>query len=227
MDVEVPLGEVLGYRVHWAEVHHVERAERDNLGESERAGSFEAVGAGREHTADQLVRQLGRYVEDAREEAAPGERLHRTDRPFPWHGRRAPRSRALPAAPAPPSRRASSTLNIVAPINGFSPPTAGTRLRTAPAIIPAAFVMICAEIRLTPAMSTTEYIIAMSTAPTYGRVSPDATVDTIRLGTPAGSARIACVTIDELRTRLRRGCRRVDLPLGYAERQRLLRRPSS
>ena len=44
--------------------------------------------------------------------------------------------------------------------------------------------MICAEIRLTPAMSTTEYIIAMSTAPTYGRVSPEARVETRDLRYP-------------------------------------------
>ena len=46
-------------------------------------------------------------------------------------------------------------------------------------------------------MSTTEYIIVTSTAPTYGRVSPDATVETISFGTPTGSARIARVAIDE------------------------------
>ncbi len=57
--------------------------------------------------------------------------------------------------------------------------------------------MIRAEIRLTPEMSTTEYIIVTSTAPTYGRVSPDARVETISFGTPTGSARIARVAIDE------------------------------
>ena len=66
-----------------------------------------------------------------------------------------------------------------------------------PAIAPAAFAMICAEIALTPAMSTTEYIIVTSTAPTYGRVSPEAIVDTISFGTPTGRARIADVAIDE------------------------------
>ena len=57
---------------------------------------------------------------------------------------------------------------------------------------------ICAEIRLIPAMSTTEYIIVMSAAPTYGRVSPEASVETISFGTPTGSARIARAAIDEL-----------------------------
>jgi hypothetical protein len=45
-------------------------------------------------------------------------------------------------------------------------------------------------------MSTTEYIIVTSTAPTYGRVSPDATVETISFGTPTGRARIAVVATD-------------------------------
>ena len=66
-----------------------------------------------------------------------------------------------------------------------------------PAAAAAAFVMIRAETRLTPAMSTTEYIIVTSTAPTYGRVSPEASVETISLGTPTGSARIARVAIEE------------------------------
>ena len=65
-----------------------------------------------------------------------------------------------------------------------------------PAIAPAALARIRAEIRLMPAMSTTEYIIVTSLAPTYGRVSPEATVETISFGTPTGSARIACVAID-------------------------------
>ncbi len=66
-----------------------------------------------------------------------------------------------------------------------------------PAIAPAAFAMIRAETRLTPEMSTTEYIIVTSTAPTYGRVSPEATVETSSFGTPTGSARIARAAIDE------------------------------
>ena len=36
-------------------------------------------------------------------------------------------------------------------------------------------------------MSTTEYIIVTSTEPTYGLVSPEATVETISFGTPIGS----------------------------------------
>ena len=63
-----------------------------------------------------------------------------------------------------------------------------------PASAPAAFAMILAETLFTPAMSTTEYIIVTSTEPTYGLVSPEATVETISFGTPMGSLRIACVT---------------------------------
>ncbi len=64
-----------------------------------------------------------------------------------------------------------------------------------PARARAALAMIRAEIRLIPATSTTEYIIVTSTVPTYGLVSPDATVETISFGTPTGSARIAFVAI--------------------------------
>ncbi len=88
------------------------------------------------------------------------------------------------------------TPNIVAPTSGFTS-SASSCAFAMPAIAPAAFARIRREIRFSPAMSTTEYIIVTSTAPTYGRVSPDASVDTISFGTPTGRARIACVTIAE------------------------------
>ena len=88
------------------------------------------------------------------------------------------------------------TPNIVAATSGF-PAASGTVALTMPAIAPAAFAMMRAETLLTPEMSTTEYIIVTSTAPTYGRVSPDATVETSSFGTPTGSARIAGAAIDE------------------------------
>ena len=58
------------------------------------------------------------------------------------------------------------TPNIVAPTSGRSPRPSGTVAVAIPAIAPAALVRICAEIWLIPAMSTTEYIIVTSTAPT-------------------------------------------------------------
>ena len=61
-------------------------------------------------------------------------------------------------------------------------PTPGTAAFAMPAIAPAAFARIRSEIWLIPAMSTTEYIIVTSTAPTYGRVSPEATVETMSFG---------------------------------------------
>ena len=88
------------------------------------------------------------------------------------------------------------TPNIVAPTSGFDS-RAGTAAPAIPAIAPAAFAMIRADTELTPEMSTTEYIIVTSTAPTYGRVSPEATVETISFGTPTGSARIARVPMEE------------------------------
>ena len=47
------------------------------------------------------------------------------------------------------------------------------------------------EIRLRPAMSVTEYTRVMSEGPTYPATFPEAIVDTISLGTPMGSARMA------------------------------------
>ena len=58
------------------------------------------------------------------------------------------------------------TPNIVAPTSGRSPAPSGAAALAIPAIAPAALVRICDEIWLIPAMSTTEYIIVTSTAPT-------------------------------------------------------------
>ncbi len=57
------------------------------------------------------------------------------------------------------------TPNIVAPTSGLCS-IGGTDDETMPAMAPAALVRIWAEIELIPAMSTTEYIIVTSTAPT-------------------------------------------------------------
>ena len=83
------------------------------------------------------------------------------------------------------------TPNIEATTIGRSSPRSGTVAFAIPASAPAALAMIRAETRLTPAMSTTEYIIVTSTEPTYGLVSPEATVETMSFGTPIGSSRIA------------------------------------
>ena len=58
------------------------------------------------------------------------------------------------------------TPNMDAVISGFSAPSGGTVACAIPASAAAALVMICAETRLIPAMSTTEYIIVTSTEPT-------------------------------------------------------------
>ena len=62
----------------------------------------------------------------------------------------------------------------------------------------AAFARMRAETELMPATSTTEAASSMSLSPTIGRVSPAAIVDTISLGTPTGSARMASAAIDVL-----------------------------
>ena len=64
-----------------------------------------------------------------------------------------------------------------------------------PAIAAAALARIRPEMELTPATSATEAISVRSVAPMYSVVSPAATVDTMSLGTPTGSARIAAVAI--------------------------------
>ena len=62
----------------------------------------------------------------------------------------------------------------------------------------AALARMRAETELMPATSTTEAASSMSLAPTIGRVSPAAIVDTISLGTPTGSARMASAAIEVL-----------------------------
>ena len=71
----------------------------------------------------------------------------------------------------------------------------GARLEAMPTTAQAALWRMRTEIRLRPAMSTTEYIIVMSLVSTNGETSPEARVDTMTLGTPTGSARIAVVPI--------------------------------
>ncbi|MNC28541.1 hypothetical protein D3C75_767510 [compost metagenome] len=58
----------------------------------------------------------------------------------------------------------------------------------------AALVKIFVEIEFSPATSTTDGIMTISLVPTYGAVFPEATVETITLGTPIGNARIPGVT---------------------------------
>ena len=58
------------------------------------------------------------------------------------------------------------TPNIVAPTSGFPPSTAGGSAVTMPAIAAAALARMRAETALIPAMSTTEYVIVTSVAPT-------------------------------------------------------------
>ena len=62
-----------------------------------------------------------------------------------------------------------------------------------PASACAALASTRSEMRLMPATSVTEYIMQMSDGPTYGFTSPEATVETITLGTPMGRRRMAGV----------------------------------
>ena len=85
------------------------------------------------------------------------------------------------------------TPNIVSPAAGRSSALGGTGFAAIPATALAALPRTTREMRLSPATSVIEYIMAMSAAPTYGATLPEATVDTITLGTPTGRACIAGV----------------------------------
>jgi hypothetical protein len=58
------------------------------------------------------------------------------------------------------------TPNMVAPTSGLSPAAAGGSAAAMPAIAAAALARIRAETALIPEMSTTEYVIVTSLAPT-------------------------------------------------------------
>ncbi len=88
------------------------------------------------------------------------------------------------------------TPNIVAPIRDF-PVAAGGRTFTMPAMAAAALARIREETAFIPEMSTTEGIIVTSATPTYGRVSPEATVDTSSFGTPTGKLFMAAAAMAE------------------------------
>ena len=90
------------------------------------------------------------------------------------------------------------TPNIEAAISGRLSPSSSGAACTIPAMAAAALARMRAETELMPATSTTEAASSMSLAPTIGRVSPAAIVETISLGTPTGSARMASAAIDVL-----------------------------
>ena len=139
-----------------AEVDHVERAEGDDLRQPELAGRLQPVGAGGEHTADQLVRQLGRrQVEDAGEEAAARERLHRLPaRAGGVEDEHLVAELLQPLARPGHAGRGHSEHRRA----DQRPPLAALRdgVFAIPAIAPAALERIRSEIRLRPEMSTTE-----------------------------------------------------------------------
>ena len=178
------LVELRRHRLARAEVDHVERAERHHLRHARPRPPPSAARArprGRRRRARRRARSSSRRARPrgSRPRRAPPS----TGRRCRSRGRRAPRSRAPRAARRASVTHGVVTPNIVAATSGFAS-SGGTVAWTIPAIAPAALAMIRAEIRLTPEMSTTEYIIVTSTAPTYGRVSPEASVETISFGTP-------------------------------------------
>ncbi len=76
--IEGAAGERRRHGVHAVEVHHVEGAGRHDLRDRAPGGGAVAIGAGAQDAADHLVAPLGGGdVEDALDEAAVDERLHR------------------------------------------------------------------------------------------------------------------------------------------------------
>ena len=86
---------------------------------------------------------------------------------------------------------------MVAAIRGLASAVSGFSCSFRPAI-PAtastAFRKMVLEILFSPATSTMEGIMIISLVPTYWETLPEAMVETITLGTPMGSARMAGVT---------------------------------
>ena len=138
-----------------AEVDHVERAERDHLRQAElpaassRSGPAESTPPTRSSASSVVVAS-----------STPARKPPRASASIDCPGSGRMEDEHLVAELLEPLARAVThgvvTPNIVAPINGRSPSAAGTVAFAMPAIAPAALAMICAEIWLTPEMSTTE-----------------------------------------------------------------------
>ena len=77
-DVQVPQPVALRHGVERAEIHHVERAARADPRHLRADDGAEAVLAGAQHAAQQVVADLGRReVEHARDQAAVDQLFHR------------------------------------------------------------------------------------------------------------------------------------------------------
>ena len=85
------------------------------------------------------------------------------------------------------------TPNIVAASRGLPPSGMSMRFSTMPATAFTALEKMRMEISLRPSASTTEGNMTTSLVPTYWETLPEAMVETITLGTPMGSARMAGV----------------------------------
>lgn len=85
------------------------------------------------------------------------------------------------------------TPNIVAASRGLPLSGMSMRFSTMPATAFTALEKMRMEISLRPSASTTEGNMTTSLVPTYWETLPEAMVETITLGTPMGSARMAGV----------------------------------
>ena len=167
VDVEVAVLELGRHGVARAEVDHVQRPERDDLRQAGAPHRLQAIGAGGEDAADQVVGELGRGgVERADQEAAGGERLEGLPaRPGGVEDEHLVAELLQALARGRDARRGDAEHRRPHQ-RALAGALAGAEAVAIPAIAPAALVRIREEIWLIPEMSTTEYIIVTSVAPT-------------------------------------------------------------
>ena len=158
--------EALGHRVPGAEVHHVERAARADVGQRAAREHVEPRRPGREHAAADLVGDLGRRdVDHAGEQPGVGELFHRLAADAGGVEDEAvvvvvePLGHGLHARRRDAEHRQAERRLVV-----------GVEIAGGCAIIPAsacaAFASTCSLMRWMPCTSVTEYIMQMSLGPT-------------------------------------------------------------
>ena len=137
-----------------------------------------------------VVRSINSFPDSLDQRASPC-----TGPQFPWRGTQSIRHCSLSSCWR--TLLTHSATRLVYAKAGF-PSSPGTEINNhshhgALAALP----ITCREILLSPATSATECIIAISEAPTKEATLPEASVETMSLGTPIGKALIPAVTIVE------------------------------
>ena len=166
MDVEVAAPKSLRHGRHGPKFTMSSAPSETTCGTPAAPAAFKPVRPGGKHPSDQLVGELGGgQVEDTGEEPSVT-RFSIDCPPVPVAGRRGPRNPLFQSFPGPGHPRGRDPEHR-GPDQGPVLHRGGSRVGgTMPAIAPAALLQDAGGHRLIPAMSTTEYIIVTSTAPT-------------------------------------------------------------